>query len=240
MSTWSGYKERRNVLKIPSKPAIAGLKSSQPPRKPPENRDFSAGVAYYGYRYYDPVTGRWPSRDPIEERGGVNLYGFVRNNGIGRWDYLGLFQINPDLDFDWPRNEEERRIEDFIRKNPEIVVLPPVVLPPPILWPHDTGWLSGVMIDAFYVADLSCLCSCIRSKSEACRSAISIFLEHGTAFSERVFGGGFGYGQNPTSAQGIALGNAIEFAKELAPHCYKYIRFEGAIYEDEIIILPSA
>jgi hypothetical protein len=23
--------------------------------------------------YYDPVTGRWPSRDPIGERGGVNL-----------------------------------------------------------------------------------------------------------------------------------------------------------------------
>jgi Type VI secretion system (T6SS), amidase effector protein 4 len=24
-----------------------------------------AHVAYYGYRYYDPLTGRWPSRDPI-------------------------------------------------------------------------------------------------------------------------------------------------------------------------------
>ena len=27
-------------------------------------------VAYYGYRYYDAVNGRWTSRDPIEERGG--------------------------------------------------------------------------------------------------------------------------------------------------------------------------
>ncbi len=35
--------------------------------------DATAGLYYYGYRYYDPVTGRWPSRDPIEERGGVNL-----------------------------------------------------------------------------------------------------------------------------------------------------------------------
>ncbi len=26
-------------------------------------------VACYGYRYYDPLTGRWPSRDPIEEIG---------------------------------------------------------------------------------------------------------------------------------------------------------------------------
>jgi uncharacterized protein RhaS with RHS repeats len=47
-------------------------------------------VADYGYRYYDPVTGRWPSRDPIGERGGVNLYGFVGNDGLDRVDYLGL------------------------------------------------------------------------------------------------------------------------------------------------------
>ena len=32
----------------------------------------------------------WPSRDPIGERGGVNLYGFVGNDGVNRWDYLGL------------------------------------------------------------------------------------------------------------------------------------------------------
>ncbi len=48
------------------------------------------GVTHYGYRYYDPVTGRWPSRDPIGERGGVNLYGFVGNNGVNKWDILGL------------------------------------------------------------------------------------------------------------------------------------------------------
>lgn len=37
-----------------------------------------------------PTTGRWASRDPIEERGGVNLYGFVGNDGIGFVDVLGL------------------------------------------------------------------------------------------------------------------------------------------------------
>jgi RHS repeat-associated protein len=46
-------------------------------------------VADYLYRYYDPVTGRWPSRDPIEEKGGVNLYGFVGNSGIYAFDILG-------------------------------------------------------------------------------------------------------------------------------------------------------
>ncbi len=46
-------------------------------------------VSYYGYRYYDPQTGRWPSRDPIGEEGGVNLYGFVSNDPVCNWDYLG-------------------------------------------------------------------------------------------------------------------------------------------------------
>jgi hypothetical protein len=36
------------------------------------------------------MTGRWPSRDPIEEEGGVNLYGFVGNDGVNNRDYLGL------------------------------------------------------------------------------------------------------------------------------------------------------
>jgi RHS repeat-associated protein len=51
---------------------------------------FNAGLYYYGFRYYDPQTGRWPSRDPIEERGGLNLYVFVLNNPINSWDLLGL------------------------------------------------------------------------------------------------------------------------------------------------------
>ena len=41
-------------------------------------------------RFYNPESGRWPNRDPIEEQGGVNLYGFVGNNPINVWDKLGL------------------------------------------------------------------------------------------------------------------------------------------------------
>ena len=51
--------------------------------------DATTGLYYYGYRYYDPVTGRWPSRDPIGERGGVNLYGFVYNSPSDWLDLLG-------------------------------------------------------------------------------------------------------------------------------------------------------
>jgi len=51
---------------------------------------FNSGLYYYGYRWYDPNTQTWPNRDPIGERGGNNVYGFVGNNAIARWDKLGL------------------------------------------------------------------------------------------------------------------------------------------------------
>jgi RHS repeat-associated protein len=60
---------------------------------PRKINDPKARVAYYGYRYLDPNTGRWPSRDPIGERGGVNRYGFVGNNGVDWIDELGLVII---------------------------------------------------------------------------------------------------------------------------------------------------
>ncbi|MBC2602996.1 RHS repeat-associated core domain-containing protein [Puniceicoccus vermicola] len=50
----------------------------------------ASGMFYYGFRYYDSETGRWASRDPIKEEGGLNLYGFVGNDGVNSWDILGL------------------------------------------------------------------------------------------------------------------------------------------------------
>jgi RHS repeat-associated protein len=51
--------------------------------------DTETDLVYYGYRYYSPALGRWLSRDPIEERGGLNLYGFVNNDPVNKWDKLG-------------------------------------------------------------------------------------------------------------------------------------------------------
>jgi RHS repeat-associated protein len=53
--------------------------------------DDETGLVYYGRRYYHPWKGRFLGRDPKEEAGGLNLYGFVTNNQINRWDVLGMF-----------------------------------------------------------------------------------------------------------------------------------------------------
>jgi RHS repeat-associated protein len=57
--------------------------------------DDETDFLYYGYRYYNPNTGRWPSRDPKCEKGGLNLYGFVRNDGVDAIDELGLRPVLP-------------------------------------------------------------------------------------------------------------------------------------------------
>lgn len=43
-----------------------------------------SGFYYYGYRWYSPSQQRWLNRDPIQEKGGINLFAFVLNNPV-RW-----------------------------------------------------------------------------------------------------------------------------------------------------------
>jgi len=70
--------------------------------------DGPTGLYYYGYRFYDPATGRWPSRDPIEEWGGVNLYGFALNRSLSVIDRLGAAPDEPaDNTVDWTDFIEE-------------------------------------------------------------------------------------------------------------------------------------
>jgi RHS repeat-associated protein len=55
--------------------------------------DWETGLYYYGFRYYDPSTGRWLSRDPIGEAGGVNLSGFVGNDPANAADTDGRLPL---------------------------------------------------------------------------------------------------------------------------------------------------
>ena len=43
-----------------------------------------------GHRFYSPGLGRWVNRDPVRERGGRNLYVFVKNSPSRKVDILGL------------------------------------------------------------------------------------------------------------------------------------------------------
>ena len=49
----------------------------------------AAGLVNFRMRWYDPVTGRWLSKDPIGLSGGLNLYAFCEGNPILRIDPQG-------------------------------------------------------------------------------------------------------------------------------------------------------
>jgi len=72
----------RTIVSTGSAPATYGFSTKY--------QEAESGYYYYGFRYYDAETGRWLNRDPIEERGGLNIYGFVANDGVGTWDRYGL------------------------------------------------------------------------------------------------------------------------------------------------------
>ena len=55
-----------------------------------EYNDDKIGLVYYNYRHYNSLVGNWCTKDPIEERGGINIYGFIGNNTFSQIDNLGL------------------------------------------------------------------------------------------------------------------------------------------------------
>ena len=67
-----------------------------------EYYDSELDLVYYNYRHYSPAHGRFLSRDPIEEQGGLNLYAFVGNDPNDFIDIKGEFSVltinGPDFD----------------------------------------------------------------------------------------------------------------------------------------------
>jgi RHS repeat-associated protein len=49
--------------------ATGPVAKANPFRFSTKYQDEETGLVYYGYRYYDPSTGRWPNRDPLGEPG---------------------------------------------------------------------------------------------------------------------------------------------------------------------------
>jgi RHS repeat-associated protein len=69
--------------------ATGPLASANPFLFSTKYRDSESGFYDYGFRYYNPISGRWLNRDRIAERGGLNLHGFAKNDGVNHVDKLG-------------------------------------------------------------------------------------------------------------------------------------------------------
>ena len=69
--------------------ATGPMAKANPFRFSTKYQDDETDLLYYGYRYYNASTGRWVSRDPAEEKGGINLYGLARNESVNACDSLG-------------------------------------------------------------------------------------------------------------------------------------------------------
>jgi RHS repeat-associated protein len=88
----------------------------------PYNRRFCGVIS--GYRYYNPAQGRFLTREPLGEEGGINLYAFCNNDPINNFDYLGLLTTsviytNADvLDVDWAGATTSSRISKKVDKEP--------------------------------------------------------------------------------------------------------------------------
>ena len=69
--------------------ATGPMAGKNPFRFSTKYQDDETGLVYFGRRYYSPDTGRWISRDPKEEGGGLNLYGYAHNDPLDRLDPIG-------------------------------------------------------------------------------------------------------------------------------------------------------
>ena len=74
------------------------MAADNPVRWSTKHTDDETGLVMYELRAYNPVLGRWLSRDPIAELGGINLYGFVDNDPLNWFDTLGDSKSNGDDD----------------------------------------------------------------------------------------------------------------------------------------------
>ena len=74
--------------------ATGPMAMANPLRFSTKYQDDETDLLYYGYRY--EKDGRWLSRDPIEEQGGLNVYGFAGNDPNVNVDFLGLIEVNID------------------------------------------------------------------------------------------------------------------------------------------------
>ncbi|ENB5402773.1 RHS repeat protein, partial [Escherichia coli] len=90
-TAWQGeYDEWGNLLGETSAQHL-----QQPYRLPGQQYDEESGLYYNRHRYYDPLQGRYITQDPIDIKGGWNLYSYALNP-VSWIDPLGLTQCDSE------------------------------------------------------------------------------------------------------------------------------------------------
>ncbi len=133
--------------------------------------DAESGLVYYGYRFYDADRGRWASRDPIEERGGVNLYGFCSNQAISLIDIDGRVTTSTDPGGFNPSNQTDPAPEadpsSLLGETDDFPSWPYPYIPPPS---YDPSCPCG------QVRDPNCIDAANLAKAKALRNATASLL----------------------------------------------------------------
>ena len=82
--------------------------------------DSDTGLVHFGYRDYDPFTGKWTAKDPLLFSGGdSNLYGYVLNDPVDLVDPWGLWEPALEVQPYFPSIPSQIDIENWniSRKN---------------------------------------------------------------------------------------------------------------------------
>ena len=95
------------------------------------------------------MSGRWPSRDPIEEDGGLNLYSMVGNDTVNSWDLLGQTQ-RPCSEYLKVRVRQGVKVGRTTEQNDEF---------PPSAGGCGSGWTDYVIPDNYIAWDFSSACA---------------------------------------------------------------------------------
>ncbi|MDC6133994.1 RHS domain-containing protein, partial [Burkholderia gladioli] len=87
-AAYKAWGETREVIERASA-ASGGAVARNTLRFQGQQVDDETGLHYNRHRYYDPVSGRFTSRDPIKLAGGINVYQYAPNS-VSWVDQLGL------------------------------------------------------------------------------------------------------------------------------------------------------
>ena len=98
------------------------------------------------HAFYNPQTGHWINRDPIGEKGGLNLYAYVGNTPQNSYDILGELQVGDDIPV---KDKDGNSLGDVkvYRYDPN-----------PGNGKHDLSQEIGARL--VVVADVDCCCGC--------------------------------------------------------------------------------